>query len=145
MYQDLYLTDLKKDVDELENDLSKEKERNLKLQQIIEKCKKELNNQKRTIANYRKAVTDMQKDFFGAGSARGAPTTSSITMTSAGFNMQRLGTNLNIEEHDKADDALSKNSSARHEHEIRESTSKVQQYLDKNRPNKSVVHSNSYF
>ena len=53
------MTDLKNDVGELETDLTKEKEKNLKLQQMLEKCKKELNNQKRTIANYRKAVTDM--------------------------------------------------------------------------------------
>lgn len=64
LYQDLYLTDLKNDVGELETDLSKEKERNLHLLQQLNKCKKELINQKRTITNYRKAVTDMQKDFF---------------------------------------------------------------------------------
>ena len=141
LYQDLYLTDLKNDVGELETDLTKEKEKNLKLQQMLEKCKKELNNQKRTIANYRKAVTDMQKDFFGLGSARGVPTTSSITMTSAGMGVQRLGTNF--EEHEKADDALSTNSAARREREIRESTSKVQQYLETNRPKISAARSNS--
>ena len=74
---------MKNDVGELETDLSKEKERNLKLQKMLEKCKKELMNQKRTIANYRKAVTDMQKDFFGHNSG-GVPST--ITATSAGFN-----------------------------------------------------------
>ena len=31
LYQDLYLTDLKNDIGEIEEDLSKEKERNLKL------------------------------------------------------------------------------------------------------------------
>ena len=44
---------------ELEEDLSKEKEKNLDLTQQLIKCKKELVNQRRTIANYRKAVTDM--------------------------------------------------------------------------------------
>jgi len=64
LYQDLYLTDLKNDVGELETDLSREKEKNLQLTQQLAKSKKELLNQKRTIANYRKAVTEMQKDFF---------------------------------------------------------------------------------
>ena len=42
LYQDLYLTDLKNDVGELETDLSKEKEKNLQLTQQLNKCKKEL-------------------------------------------------------------------------------------------------------
>jgi len=40
----LYLTDLKNDVGELETDLSKEKEKNLQLTQILNKSKKELIN-----------------------------------------------------------------------------------------------------
>jgi len=40
----LYLTDLKNDVGELETDLSKEKEKNLQLTQMLNKSKKELIN-----------------------------------------------------------------------------------------------------
>ena len=42
LYQDLYLTDLKNDVGELESDISKEKEKNVHLMNQINKLKKEL-------------------------------------------------------------------------------------------------------
>ena len=42
LYQDLYLTDLKNDVGELESDISKEKEKNAHLMNQINKLKKEL-------------------------------------------------------------------------------------------------------
>ena len=136
LYQDLYLTDLKNDVGELETDLSREKEKNLQLTQMLNKCKKELVNQKRTIANYRKAVTDMQKDFFGAGSAGGPP--SSITMTSVG-RMSGMKRDISINddamgsaEKDKNDDAVSSTSAAVRDREIQQSTNKVQQFLDAN-------------
>jgi len=59
LYQDLYLTDLKNDLGEVEDVLSREKEKNLQLVQTVAKLKKELLNNKRTIANYRKIVTEM--------------------------------------------------------------------------------------
>jgi hypothetical protein len=67
LYQDLYLTDLKQDLGDLDTDLQVEKARNLELTQAITKLKKEVKDNKRTIANYRKMVMDMQKDFFGGG------------------------------------------------------------------------------
>ena len=102
---------------------------------MLNKCKKELVNQKRTIANYRKAVTDMQKDFFGAGSAGGPP--SSITMTSVG-RMSGMKRDISINddamnnsaEKDKNDDAVSSTSAAKRDREIQQSTTKVQQFLD---------------
>ena len=59
LYQDLYLTDLKNDMGDLEAELSKEKEKNLHLVNQLNKLKKELNKHKKTIENYRKAATDM--------------------------------------------------------------------------------------
>lgn len=123
LYQDLYLTDLKNDVGELETDLSREKEKNLQLSQQLAKSKKELLNQKRTIANYRKAVTEMQKDFF-AGSAGGPP--SSITMTSVG-RMSGMKRDVSHAEDimTAADDAISTTSGLMREREIKEASSKV--------------------
>ena len=79
--QDLYLTDLKNDVGELESELTTEKEKNLVLTQQLAKAKKDIANLRKTIASYRKAATDMQKDFFTGGRGGGPP--SSVTVTSA--------------------------------------------------------------
>lgn len=49
LYQDLYLTDLKNDLDEVEDTLQKEKEFNLHQNNQIAKLQKELNSAKRTI------------------------------------------------------------------------------------------------
>ena len=87
LYQDLYLTDLKNDLGEVEGDLSKEKGKNTHLIQIVEKYKKELHAAKRTIANYRKIVTDMQKNFFDSKQGTGPLT--AITATSMGTNAPR--------------------------------------------------------
>ena len=70
------MTDLKNDMGDLEAELSKEKEKNLHLVNQINKLKKELNKHKKTIENYRKAATDMQKDFFTAGGSVGPGTVS---------------------------------------------------------------------
>jgi len=59
LYQELYLTDLKNDLGEVEDVLSREKEKSLLLIQTVAKLRKELHNNKRTIANYRKIVTEM--------------------------------------------------------------------------------------
>ena len=64
LYQDLYLTDLKNDLGEAEGNLSQEKQRTLQLQRLVTKYKKELATAKKTITNYRKIVTEMQKNFF---------------------------------------------------------------------------------
>jgi len=95
----------------------------LQLTQQLAKSKKELLNQKRTIANYRKAVTEMQKDFF-AGSAGGPP--SSITMTSVG-RMSGMRRDVSHAEDNMtaADDAISTASGMMQEREIKESASKV--------------------
>ena len=82
LYQDLYLTDLKNDLGEVEGDLSKEKEKNLQLTQVLAKYKKELQGARRTIANYRKIVTEMQKNFFSSKQGTGPLT--AMTMTSLG-------------------------------------------------------------
>ena len=53
---------------DLNEDLTKEKEKNLHLINQLNKLKRELGKHKKTIENYRKAAMDMQKDFFtGAG------------------------------------------------------------------------------
>jgi len=44
---------------DLEADISKEKEKNLRLINQLNKLKNELSKHKKTIENYRKAVTDM--------------------------------------------------------------------------------------
>ena len=80
----------------------------MQLTQQLNKCKKELVNQRRTIANYRKAVTEMQKDFFAGGSGGGPP--SSITMTSVG-RMSGMRRDVSHTEEmtvagDKADDVI---------------------------------------
>ena len=87
---------------------------------------------RRTLATYRKAVTDMQKDFF-TGGQQGAP--SSITMTSVG-RYSALKRDVSHQDEltvagDKADDAISTTSGMR-ERDLKESTSKVQQYLEAN-------------
>lgn len=105
---------------------------------MLNKCKKELLNQKRTITNYRKAVTDMQKDFFGS-SSMGGPT-STITATSVGFNAGLSGFkrdgSYTEEPMDRVDDALSSTSANVREREIKDlqnaSTSKVQSFLEAN-------------
>ena len=79
---------------DLEADLSKEKEKNLLLINQLNKLKKELGKHKKTIENYRKAVTDMQKNFFtGAGVGTGSVSSIGMSTTNAG----REATNL-IEE-----------------------------------------------
>lgn len=128
----MYLTDLKNDVGELEEDLSKEKEKNLQLTQQLNKFKKELANNKRTIANYRKAVTDMQKDFFKGGSGGGPP--SSITMTSVG-RLSGMKRDVSAAEEmtvaGATDDVISTTSGLQ-ERQLKESANKVQQYLENN-------------
>lgn len=96
-YQELYLTDLKNDIGELDTDLQQEKGRNMKLNQQLNKLKEELATAKRTIANYRKMVTDMQKDFFKS-SKQTAPSTNS------GFTGVKLGARDNSSVSDHADD-----------------------------------------
>ena len=55
---------MKNDIGELDTDLQMEKEKNLQLNQNLIKLKKELAAAKRTITNYRKIVTEMNKNFF---------------------------------------------------------------------------------
>ena len=97
LYQDLYLTDLKNDLGEVEGDLSKEKEKNLHLTQLLAKYKKELQGARRTIANYRKIVTEMQKNFFS--SKQGGPLTA-MTMTSLGGRSGARRDPSNLDEHE---------------------------------------------
>ena len=66
---------------ELETELTTEKEKNLVLAQQLDKAKKDIANLRKTIATYRKAASDMQKDFFTG--SRGAGPPSSVTVTSA--------------------------------------------------------------
>lgn len=61
LYQDLYLTDLKNDLDEVEDTLQKEKEFNLHQNNQIAKLQKELNSAKRTIQTYRRIIIDQQR------------------------------------------------------------------------------------
>ena len=104
----------------------------------MNKCKKELINCKRTINNYRKAVTDMQKDFFTGGAKGGPP--SSITMTSIGKTsnvMKREVSHMDEflqlggERPQVADDAMSSTSGMR-EKDLKDSANKVQQFLETN-------------
>lgn len=103
----------------------------MQLTQQLNKVRKELANQKRTITNYRKAVTDMQKDFFKGGSGGGPP--SSITMTSVGrlSGMKRDVSHAEEMTVAGADDAISSTSGFQEKH-LKESASKVQQYLEMN-------------
>ena len=97
---------------------------------MLNKCKKELIAQKRTITNYRKAVTDMQKDFFGGSSMGGA--TSSITMTSVGLGGFKNNASISEENVDRVDDAISTTSGAVRDKEIKDSFNKVQSFLESN-------------
>ena len=122
---------------ELETDLSREKEKNLQLTQQLNKCKKELVNCKRTIQNYRKAVTDMQKDFFSSGGKGGGPP-SSITMTSIGKTSGIMKREVSHTEdvtgqgeRQLPDDVMSSTSGMR-EKELKDAATKVQQFLDTN-------------
>ena len=47
----------------------------------LDKAKKDIASLRKTIATYRKAASDMQKDFFTGGRGGGPP--SSVTVTSA--------------------------------------------------------------
>jgi hypothetical protein len=69
----------------------------MKLNQQLVKLKEELATAKRTIANYRKMVTDMQKDFFKS-SKQTAPSTNS------GFTGVKLGPKDNSSVGEHADD-----------------------------------------
>lgn len=79
LYRDLYLTDLKNDISDVEDSLMKEKERYAIKSKNFDKLKYELDAAKKTIQNYRRMLIDQQKEFAST-SLRGAP--SAITMTS---------------------------------------------------------------
>lgn len=127
---------------ELEEDLSREKEKNLHLTQQLSKLKKEMVGMRRTITNYRKAVTEMQKDFFTGGAKGGPP--SSLTMTSIGKTSGIMKREVSHAEDVLAypqhnDDVLSSTSGIR-DKDFKDSTNKVQQYLETNH---SRVHKQS--
>ena len=85
---------------DLEADLTKEKEKNLLLINQLNKLKKELGKHKKTIENYRKAATDMQKDFFtGAGAGVGTGSVSSIGVsTTQNYNAAKDANNVTEEQ-----------------------------------------------
>lgn len=88
---------------------------------------------KRTIQNYRKAVTDMQKDFFTGGAKGGPP--SSITMTSIGKTSGIMKREVSHTDEmvqyggEKTDDVMSTTSGMR-DKDLKDAANKVQQYLD---------------
>ena len=121
----MYLTDLKNDVGELETELTSEKEKNLVLTQQLAKAKKDIANLRKTIATYRKAATDMQKDFFTGGRGGGPP--SSVTMTSVAAPIgsakpEDNQTGISVR---GVDDDVMSQMSGRRDTELRESASKV--------------------
>ena len=71
LYQDLYLTDLKNDVEEGKNHLNYQKEINQEKSVTMDKQKKELAQAKRTITNYRKMISELQQELYR--SAKGLP------------------------------------------------------------------------
>lgn len=62
VYQDLYLTDLKNDLDDVESELQKHKEKTLLKTDQIKKLQGQFANAKRMVECYRKIITDMQRD-----------------------------------------------------------------------------------
>ena len=127
--QDFYLTEVKDDVGKLQTDLGKEQEKNLVLQKMLAKCKKDLVAQKRTITNYRKAVAEMQKDFFAAAPSQHTGQSSKITMSS----IRRLSSIKHNEMLITEENSMkgqgeneSQTSQAMRDHEFGDSTSKVQ-------------------
>ena len=103
----MYLTDLKNDIGELEGVLSREKEKNLHLTQLLNKCKKELASCKRTIANYRKAATDMKKDFFLSGGTTAGRSSSVHSISSLGLASAKFKSQADEPPAERTDDATS--------------------------------------
>ena len=104
------------------------------LQQMLAKCKKDLVAQKRTITNYRKAVAEMQKDFFAVAPAQSTGQSSTITMTSIGrlsgikYNEISIADeNSSIKGHGENE---SMTSQAMRDHEVGDSASKVHEFLE---------------
>lgn len=135
------MTDLKNDLGEVEQDLQAEKEKNLLLQNQVTKLKKELMGSKKTIQNYRKMVTDLQKASLNGTMRTNRPPSTISGMSGGGIGRmagggQRDGVEIEIpwtnnKVREQADDGISLNSEARFGPGNVDGNTKVADFLDK--------------
>ena len=78
------MTDLQHDLGDAEDELSKERKKNLHLSKNLEKYKKELVNARRTLVSYRKIVAGLQKNSLSKERGDQLANMTEITLGSAG-------------------------------------------------------------